>query len=151
MQIGQTLGFWPTLALVVFTAAVGSSIAAREGTAALAALTQPGSDPISSKLADAGIVLVSGFLLLTPGILTDIVGLLGLFPVTRPFIRKMVLKQFGKRMHVTTFRTNAGGSYQTYTRTSEPTHGASSPTPDGPIISGSPRQTPEHTHREQVD
>lgn len=149
IQVGQLLGFWPTLALVVGTAAIGSSIAAREGTAALAALTQPGTDSISSKIADAAIILVCGFLLLTPGIVTDVVGLLGLFPVTRPAIRKIVLKQFGKRMKVTTF-SSSGTAFRTG-HEARPQGQPGSPsdgTGSGPIVSGTASETPGYSREE---
>lgn len=144
IQVGQLLGFWPTLALVVGTAALGSSIAAREGTAAFAALSQPGPESISSKIADAAIILVCGLLLLTPGILTDIVGLLGLFPLTRPPIRRLVLKQFGKRMKVTTFTSAGPSSHRRPPSSPEDTI----PDSTGPIVSGTPAETPGYTREE---
>ncbi|MBA2476974.1 MAG: FxsA family protein, partial [Sporichthyaceae bacterium] len=52
----------------------------------------------SSELADAGLVVVGGTLLLTPGFLTDVVGLAMLLPLTRPLFRRMLLALLTRRM-----------------------------------------------------
>ena len=148
VQVGQMLGFWPTIGLVILTAAVGSSIAAREGTAALNGLSQAGVDTISTKLADAAIILVCGFLLLTPGILTDVVGLLGLFPLTRPVVRNFVLKQFGKRVQIQTFGS-FGGSQPQSSQSSRPSGDGSSGN-TGPIVGGQASSTPRHAQNEEL-
>lgn len=148
VQVGQMLGFWPTIGLVVLTAAVGSSIAAREGTAALNGLSQAGVDTISTKLADAAIILVCGFLLLTPGILTDVVGLLGLFPLTRPVVRNFVLKQFGKRVQIQTFGAFGGSQGQGRQATSP--SGNEAPGNAGPVIGGQASSTPRHARNEDL-
>ena len=87
--IGEHVGFWPTVGLIMLTALVGSWLAKHEGMAALrrfqsrlASGQMPGRE-----LTDGLIILVAGALLLTPGILTDLAGLFGLFPPTRAWIR----------------------------------------------------------------
>jgi UPF0716 protein FxsA len=88
--IGERVGLWPTLGLVVATALAGSWLAKREGLAALrrfqarlAAGQLPGRE-----LTDGLIILVAGVLLLTPGVLTDVAGILALLPPTRAWIRR---------------------------------------------------------------
>ena len=44
----------------------------------------------TGELAEAGLVLVGGVLLMLPGFLTDVLGLFFLVPFTRPFARKVV-------------------------------------------------------------
>lgn len=146
IQVGQLLGFWPTVGLVVLTAAIGSSIAAREGTAALAGLSQSGPDTISVKIADAAIILVCGFLLLTPGIITDAVGLLGLFPLTRPILRNVVMKQFGKRVKISHFGGPASTNFGQARSTPDET-----PVSDGPIVGGSASPKPRYTDTTSLD
>lgn len=88
--IGGRIGFWPTIALVVATALAGSWLAKREGLAVLRrfqARLAAGQTP-GRELTDGLIILVSGVLLLAPGVLTDVAGLLGLFPPTRALIRR---------------------------------------------------------------
>lgn len=99
--IGQHIGFWPTVGLIVGTALLGSFLARRAGLSVLARFrarlasgTMPGSE-----LTDGLIILVAGVLLLTPGVLTDVVGLLGLFPPTRAPIRRALTQRF--QHHVT--------------------------------------------------
>lgn len=92
VTLGGRLGFWPTVGLVVATALLGAWLAKREGLAAvrrvqarLASGALPGPE-----LLDGLIILFSGALLLTPGFLTDFVGLLGLLPPTRALLRERV-------------------------------------------------------------
>lgn len=95
IEIGKDLGFWPTLGLILFTGVLGSSLTKRQGMAIWQQFNskmQSGQLP-GSELVDGLIVLVSGALLLTPGILTDFVGFLGLIPLTRAQIRKYVQKR----------------------------------------------------------
>lgn len=98
--LGQHVGFWPTVALVISTALFGSFLAHREGLAALARFrarlasgTMPGTE-----LTDGLIILVAGALLLTPGILTDVVGFLGLLPPSRALVRSALTKRFSGRL-----------------------------------------------------
>ena len=88
--IGERVGFWPTVGLVVATALAGSWLARREGMAALRRFQArlASGQPPGRELTDGLIILVSGTLLLTPGVLTDVVGLLGLFPPSRAWIRR---------------------------------------------------------------
>ena len=49
-------------------------------------------------IVDGLLILVSAVLLVTPGFLTDILGLLGLFPLTRPLLRKLIIRYLKGRM-----------------------------------------------------
>jgi UPF0716 protein FxsA len=90
--IGERVGFWPTVGLVVATALAGSWLAKREGLAALARFQArlAAGQPPGRELTDGLIILVAGILLLTPGVLTDVAGLLGLLPPTRALIRRQL-------------------------------------------------------------
>lgn len=94
--VGGRVGFWPTVGLIALTALAGSWLARRQGwsvlnrvQAKLASGALPGPE-----LIDGLIILVSAALLLTPGILTDAVGFLGLLPPTRALIRNQLHKRF---------------------------------------------------------
>ena len=94
--IGGQIGFWPTVGLVAVTALVGSSLARREGLAVLGRLQKrlgEGGLP-GRELTDGLIILVSGAFLLTPGVLTDAAGLLGLLPPSRAWIRRRLQRRF---------------------------------------------------------
>ncbi|MEM6325885.1 MAG: FxsA family protein [Bacteroidota bacterium] len=96
VSIGGRIGFWPTVGTVVLTALVGSWLARREGTAAWRRVQQKlatGGLP-GPELIDGLVILVSGTLLLTPGFLTDLVGILGLLPPSRAVARKALRQRF---------------------------------------------------------
>lgn len=98
--LGQRIGFWPTVGMIAGTAVLGSFLAHREGLAALARFrsrlsegTMPGTE-----LTDGLIILVAGALLLTPGVLTDAVGFLGLLPPSRALIRGAITRRFQRTL-----------------------------------------------------
>jgi UPF0716 protein FxsA len=95
IQVGQLIGVVPTLILLLADALLGSWLLKHEGRGAwrrfneaLAARRFPGKE-----VADGVLIVIGGTLLLTPGFLTDIVGLLLLLPPTRAIARRL-LKRF---------------------------------------------------------
>jgi UPF0716 protein FxsA len=93
---GSFIGFWPTLALVLTTGIVGAALAKREGLkvlrewqTALAEMRVP-----EEGLTGALLVLVAGIFLMTPGLLTDVTGLLLLVPTVRRFVGKRIEARF---------------------------------------------------------
>jgi len=90
VQVGQLIGFWPTVALLVVESALGAWLVKREGLRAWRALRTAlttGQLP-GRELTDAALVLVGGTLLLTPGFATDVVGFCLVLPFTRPIARR---------------------------------------------------------------
>jgi len=92
IQLGQVVGLWPTLALVVFTGVTGAAMARLEG---IRVFVQFQSELASGKLPGQALldgisVLIGGAFLLTPGILTDVVGFALLFPISRRWIQRRV-------------------------------------------------------------
>lgn len=92
IQVGQVIGAWPTVLLLVVESLLGAWIVKREGRRAWTALTgAAGTGRMPTKeLADAGLVLVGGTLLLTPGFVTDVVGFFFVLPPTRPLARRLL-------------------------------------------------------------
>jgi UPF0716 protein FxsA len=110
IQVGQQIGAMPTLLLLVADALLGAWLVKREGRRAWDALNeaiQAGEVP-GRQLADAGLVLVGGTLLLTPGFVTDIFGFFFVLPFTRPLARR-ILSAFVARRAVRNF-TRGGGT-----------------------------------------
>lgn len=100
IQVDQLIGFGPTIGLIIATGLAGSYLARREGLATwrhlnkrLSAGELPGTE-----LADGVIILVAGALLITPGVLTDVIGFLGLLPPSRTLIRKALMKRLKSKM-----------------------------------------------------
>ncbi len=88
VRVSEALGFWNTIALVIVTGVVGSALAQRQGLsvlrqmeARLAAGQVPG-----TQLGHGALILAAGLLLITPGILTDVLGILLLVPLVRTFV-----------------------------------------------------------------
>jgi UPF0716 protein FxsA len=90
IQVGQAIGLLPTLALLLLDGIVGAVLARSQGRAAWRrfnlALAE-GRVP-ARETADGAMIILGGALLLTPGFITDVVGLLLLLPPTRALIRR---------------------------------------------------------------
>ncbi|MGD8287342.1 MAG: membrane protein FxsA [Gemmatimonadota bacterium] len=114
IRIGEWIGLWPTLGLVVTTGVLGAALARAEG---LRVLYQFQRELASGKLPGQALldgisVLIGGAFLLTPGILTDLTGFALLFPVTRRWIQKAARRRLEHGLEQGTIRVvtmGAGG------------------------------------------
>ncbi len=100
IQVGQYLGVLPTVVLVVATGAAGAALARSQGLRAFNRLRQTvsgGSFP-GSEIFDAVLILAGGLLLLTPGLLTDLIGLAALVPGTRHLIKTYLKRAVRQRL-----------------------------------------------------
>ena len=100
VQIGQEIGAWWTILLLVLASVVGTWLVRREGGRAWRALTtalQTGRMP-HRELADGALILVGGTLMLTPGFVSDAVGVLLILPVTRPVTRRLLAQAVARRL-----------------------------------------------------
>ena len=110
IEIGQHLGMLPTVALVLATGALGAALARREGIQAFHRLRDSigqGSFP-GEAILDGVLILGGGLLLLTPGILTDLLGFAALVPGTRYYIKYYLKTAIERRIR--------SGSIQVHTR-----------------------------------
>jgi UPF0716 protein FxsA len=85
------LGGWPTFFLVLATSLLGGWIILTAGVSAYGSLEEAvraGRAP-DARLADAGMVMTGGLLLVLPGFLTDLAGVLTVVPATRPLVRRV--------------------------------------------------------------
>jgi UPF0716 protein FxsA len=101
VKLGDMIGFWPTVALVVATGAMGAILTRMEGLRVLRqaqADFQKGRVP-TDRLLDGLLILIAGAVLLTPGLITDAVGFFLLVPPGRRMIRTLVsaaaVRKFG--------------------------------------------------------
>ncbi|MGI8888519.1 MAG: FxsA family protein [Nocardioidaceae bacterium] len=100
IQVGQQVGAWPTIALLVFESLLGGWLVKREGKRAWEALdttVRRGQLP-GKQLVDAALILVGGTLLLTPGFITDVLGFFLILPFTRPLARRLVTAYAARRV-----------------------------------------------------
>jgi UPF0716 protein FxsA len=92
IQVGQTIGALPTLLLVLATSALGAWLLKREGAKAyrhFVEAVQAHRVP-TREVADGALVLAGGLMLLVPGFVSDVIGLLLLLPPTRALLRRPV-------------------------------------------------------------
>ncbi len=95
LELDRLTNHWVTLAMILVPALLGSWLIKREGGATwkrLKGRLDEGDLP-SSEVVDGVIVLIAGTLLLTPGVLTDITGILLLVPPVRRRLRRMLLRR----------------------------------------------------------
>ncbi len=92
ITLGQWLGTLPTIGLIIFTGVLGAYLVKQQGVQVLAQLRAQlrGGQLPAGPLLDGAMVLVAGALLMTPGILTDTIGLLCLIPASRRVIRRFI-------------------------------------------------------------
>jgi UPF0716 protein FxsA len=107
IQIGQVIGGWQTVGLLILDSLLGAWLVRLEGRRAWRALREAlnsGRMP-DRELADGALVVAGGTLLLTPGFLTDIAGFFLILPFTRPIARRGLAWFLGRRV-----RAMAAGS-----------------------------------------
>lgn len=93
VRIGSGIGFWPTLALIAVPGLLGAVMARSQGIAVLSDIKREiamGRLP-GEKIADGFLIFCGGLLLITPGIITDIIGLSVLFPGVRKLYRRYIM------------------------------------------------------------
>ncbi|MDU9006048.1 FxsA family protein [Sedimentitalea todarodis] len=110
IQVGGLIGLWPTLAIVVLTAILGTSLVRSQGRVAMGELRSSFADlnDPTEPLAHGAMILVSGVLLLTPGFFTDAVG----FALLMPPVRRAVFRFVRSRVEVHQFEMGSGQSPQ---------------------------------------
>jgi len=102
IQVGQVIGAWWTIALLVADSIVGSWLVKREGGRAWRALRvalAEGRMP-ARELADGALIVIGGTLMLTPGFVSDVLGVLFVLPFTRPLGRRLLARVIGRRLTV---------------------------------------------------
>ena len=103
IQVGSLIGVWWTIALLIVDSVLGALLMRSQGRAAWRRFN----DAVRSarvparEVADGVLVIFGGALLLTPGFITDIFGILFLLPPTRALIRRVFLRQAMRRMTIT--------------------------------------------------
>ncbi|MGK3994707.1 FxsA family protein [Sorangium sp. So ce1024] len=112
LSIGDLIGFWPTVALALGTAILGAALGKREGLKVLAAWRGAMTE---GRIPDEGLtggllVLLGAALLVTPGVLTDVAGILLLLPPARRRIAALVRARLEQRMAASAARVAASAA-----------------------------------------
>jgi UPF0716 protein FxsA len=162
VQVGEVIGVWPTLALLAAETVLGAWIVRREGRRAWRVLqdaVRRGSVP-ERGLGDSALIMAGGVLLLIPGLITDVLGLLFVLPFTRPLVRRAASRYAARRMRLAgdrasiTYPPSAGvpggpgagpfGRFDPF----DPGADARDPgTPRGPVVRGEVVEEDDHPSR----
>lgn len=110
LSLGSWLGPLPTFVLVLLTGIVGASLAKREGLGVLRDLQGELAQglPPASRFAEGALVFAGGLLLVTPGVFTDVAGLLFIIPWSRRWIAPRMVRALSERVDVRS--VNIGGA-----------------------------------------
>ena len=102
IQVGQAIGALPTIAILLADSIIGSMLLRSQGrivwrrfNEAIAAGRVP-----AREVLDGALVIFGGAFLITPGFLTDVVGIVLLLPPTRAIVRRLLVRVFSRRFVV---------------------------------------------------
>ncbi|PSQ95721.1 MAG: hypothetical protein BRD55_08785 [Bacteroidetes bacterium SW_9_63_38] len=156
IQVDRLIGFPATIGLIVATGIVGSYLARREGLNTWHRLNERlnRGDLPGTELIDGVIILVAGALLVTPGVLTDAVGFLGLLPPTRALIRRLLMRRLKSKVEEGSLQMQFGffgGTAPGPNGTGTPPDRPPSPNGSDDSWEGTGRQIPRHTDEESSD
>ena len=141
IQIGQVIGAWWTILLLIADSILGSWLIKREGGRAWQALRtalEEGRMP-HRELADGMLILVGGTLMLTPGFVSDAFGILCILPVTRPIGRRFLARVLSRRLVGVSYPTGYPTGNATGNATGNPANNqgtARRPGPDDGVVQG---------------
>lgn len=110
IQVADGIGVVETIFLLILVSVIGAWLVKREGLSVLRKVqTQLAQGQMPTKqIVDGALIMLAGALMLTPGFITDAVGVLLLIPPTRVLFRRLVMSRFKGRVQVASFGT-AGG------------------------------------------
>ncbi len=96
IEIGQRVGTLATVGLIIGTGIVGASLARQQGISTLARLRKDLDDGRlpAEPIVDGVLILIAAAVLITPGVLTDLVGFLCLVPACRQVLKRYLKRRF---------------------------------------------------------
>ena len=104
IQVGEAIGAIPTILILVADSVIGSMLWRSQGRRVWARFRQTverGGIP-HREVIDGVLVVFGGAFLITPGFISDVVGILLLLPPTRAVIRRLLIRRLGKRIQLRT-------------------------------------------------
>jgi UPF0716 protein FxsA len=137
IQVGGIIGVVPTLALLLADALLGSMLLRHQGRAAWVRFNRALAENRlpHKEVFDGVLIIFGGALLITPGFLTDILGLILLIPPTRALVRAMASRTVRRRLAM-----GGGATMWTFGRRQGPPRrerpagaGPGQPPPRGPV------------------
>lgn len=100
ISVGQWIGGWQTFALMIITGFAGAYLSKKEAGKVWAYAQQQMSmgQPPGHAIMEGICIFTGGLLLMSPGFLTDVVGILLLLPITRPIFRRLLYAWIQKKL-----------------------------------------------------
>ena len=100
VRVADTIGVIPALLLLLLVSVAGAWLLKQQGTATWRRMreTMRRGEMPTSEATDGALILLGGALLLTPGFLTDVVGLVLLVPPSRAAIKGVVRRSMARRV-----------------------------------------------------
>ncbi|MEG3616954.1 FxsA family protein [Magnetovibrio sp. PR-2] len=164
IQVGETIGLWSTIAVVILTAVVGTALLRHQGLSTIVKVQRfldQGVMPVDA-LFDGFCILIAGLLLLTPGFFTDALGFMFFTPPLRKLLRVFLARHVQVQtsghanmhsgMHSAMHGDTAGGmhgfdpyDYQGAPEGGQPQGGA------GDVIDGEYQDVTEHKNAPKID
>jgi UPF0716 protein FxsA len=114
INVGDQIGGWYTVAIVILTAFAGAHLVRQQGLSTLMQAQQKmqaGTMP-GQEMAEGLLLVIAGVLLVTPGFITDGIGFLLSLPMTRPLIAKGLLKNLSIKVVSSSFDGNFAQHHQ---------------------------------------
>ena len=134
IKVGQWIGLWPVLGLVIGTFILGGAILGRSGLSSAVKVREAlarGEPPVGAML-DSAMIVVAAILLMTPGLIADVIGLSLLIPPVRRALAHAALRN---SVIVGTVRTQHG-PFTDDPRAPPHGHDQGPGSGDGPVIEG---------------
>jgi UPF0716 protein FxsA len=149
IYLGQLLGFWPTIVIVIVTAVIGAFVLQRQGLQTMRRISQAmaSGEPPIEPVVDGFFIAIAGAFLLTPGVITDGIGLALLVPPVRRAVARWGFSRMLEKGSFTVHTYHTGGGAESAKSdtfntgpgpTPGPTHGR---TPGASPDDGAPRSS----------
>ncbi len=99
IRVGEWIGIWPTIGLTILSSIVGLQLMRYQGLVTLARAREATrrNEPPLEELLDGLCILLAGLLLMIPGFVTDVLGLLLFLPPVRRIVRERLWRGLGER------------------------------------------------------
>jgi UPF0716 protein FxsA len=112
IQVGQLIGALPTIGLLLADALLGSLLMRSQGRAAWRRFNQALSEGRvpAREVLDGALVIFGGAFLITPGFITDVIGVFLLLPPTRAVVRRVLVSVFSRRFVVAAVGSAGAGA-----------------------------------------
>lgn len=150
VTVGGRIGFWWTLFIILMTAVLGIAIIVNHGFSAAHRVQQAmqRGEPPLAPVVDGAMIVFAGVLLVTPGLIADVIGLVMLVPALRVLLARGLGATLFSRIDIRTATADRNRDFDSseppkrssgagtvidgeFTRVDEPTSGSGPKPPDG--------------------